>query len=364
MGNIISQNSTNYFTDIRSTKNLDINNTKLGDFVREWTNIYDDGLKYGKQLPEANYAYDNLLKKRACCTNQTSMKVNLPLLQENKLLTDFQFGTVSIQVINDKDAECTSTAKNPLDTDPTRKDASGKNYRYNYKRGTENSPNGCVALYGGEPGEKPRPIIEDMFCDHVKMERKLMAENSSLNKQEDKVSFTSYGKYYNDGSPSRNGYIDCNCANSAYYDYRIKGVTTDNIKSELPGHYLAQLLDNKCNIYLTQAYTNEKAPNINCFQLQSVQDNEIKNSIINADQDCKVEQINNATDGTVSPNIKASPNQPIPTVQNSYEKKPIEEPTDDADEQPDGQKIDLPVNYIIGVSVFIVVMFIFIKFFI
>ncbi len=364
MGNIISQNSAYYFNDVTNIKNLDIKNTRLGDLVREWTNTYDDGLKYEKISPNADYAYDNLLKKRACCTNQTSMKVNLPLLQENKLLTDFQFGTVSIQVINDKDAECTSTAKNPLDTNPTRKDASGKNYRYNYNRGTENAPNGCVALYGGEPGEKPRPIIPDEFCSHVKMERKLMAENSTLNEQKDKVSFTSYGKYYNDGLPSRNGYIDCNCANSAYYDYRIKGVTADNIKSELPGHYLAQLLDDKCSIYLTQAYTNEKAPAINCFQMQSVQDNVIQDSIIKANQDCKVEQINNATDGTVSPNIKASPNQSIPTVQNSYEEKPIEEPTYDADEQPDERKNGLPVNYIIGVSVFIVVMFIFIKFFI
>lgn len=358
MGNIISQNSTKYFNDVTNSKNLDINNTKLGDFVRNWTNTYDDGLKYGKQLPEANYAYDNLLKKRACCTNQTSMKVNLPLLQENKLLTDFQFGTVSIQVIS-KDAECTSTATNPLDTHPTRKDANDQYYKYNYNRGTENAPNGCVALYGGEPGEKPRPIIEDMFCDHVKMERKLMAENSSLNKKEDKVSFTSYGKYYNDRLPSRNGYIDCNCANSAYYDYPIKGVTVDNIKSELPGHYLAQLLDNKCIIYLTQAYTNEKAPNINCFQMQSIQDNEIKNSIINANQDCNVKQINNATDGTVVPKIKASPNQPIPTIPDK--KTPDEDQPGDTTTP---QSINIPVNYIIGVSVFIVVMFIFIKFFI
>ena len=359
MGNIISQNSENYFDNMTSIKNLDINNTKLGDLVRDWTNTYDDGLKYGKLLSDANYAYDNLLKKRACCTNQTNMKINLPLLKDNSLLTNFQFGTVDIRVISNNETECSSTARNPLDTNPTRKDTNNKSYRQDYYRGINNAPNGCVALYGGEPDKKPRPIIEDKFCDHVKIERKLMAENSTLDKKEDKVSFTSYGKYYDDATTSRNGYIDCNCANSAFYDYRIKGVTTDNINTELPGHYLAQLLDNKCSANLSFAYTNEVAPAISCFQMQSVQDNVIQDSLINADQNCTVEQINSATAGYVGPSIRASPDQPIPTVQNK--ETPDEEQPDDTTTP---QSINIPVNYIIGVSVFIVVMFIFIKFFI
>ncbi len=357
MGNIVSQNSSNYFFDLESDKNLNINNTKLGDLVRNWIKTYDDGMKYGVDVSKADENYDNLLKKRACCTNQTIMKINLPLLKDNNLVGNFEFGTLNIKVIDEVDDK-NCGIKSGIDTKANRLDIDNKPIKYNYLRGEHKvaPPDGCKALYGLEPQEKPRPIYETQMCGHVKKERMLMAKNSSLS-QPEQASYSSYGKYYKDNTLNRNAYADCNCANSVFYDVPLTGITVEGTKSDMPGYALAQILDNKCSSNKNMAYIVEPAPAISCFQLQSIQDNKILNSNLNVAQSCSVEEINNATEGVVKSKYAGTGPAPLPALQKSNSDQTETPQTND-------QTINIPLNYMVGFSVFIVVMFIFIKFFI
>ncbi len=202
-----------------SDRNGDLNNTVLGNMINEWALN-----KYKMDLPN-NSNYQNLIKKRACCTKQTSIPISMPSYDEqNKKL---EYSAVNINVFSNED-EITSAAC-AFEND---RYGNKKQYYFQNNNGFIISNQNCAAIY---------PVI----CNSVLNDR-----------QNYNNDYTRHYGPYPDATNRRdtlnkvNTFIDCNCTNSLYLSDVIDVQTANNVNP----NSLAQSLDTRCSINSTKTF--------------------------------------------------------------------------------------------------------------
>ncbi len=348
MGNIVSANED--YSLIGPTEDDSILNNKImiSQFITDWAlNDYDDGLRYTYNITNKDPVgedFKNLLQKRACCTEQTKVKIALPLLNDNKLYDNFNYGTIDINIFKNSDDlknNCTFPKNTGTSTVNT------KNYYRNYLSGGKSTDvSACVALYGDT-----NSTSDKSFCNHVKLDRELMAKHDDFSASNESVYYKAYGKYH--ASPEfTNAYIDCNCKNSVLWTDKILGLLTVNKETnsdsseynKLFGETLTQLMDLKCSQAGNNAYKKNRADSIECLQIQNLVNNKyVNNKDINLVQSCSPTQIEKIASVPEIPEVTRQPIEIKDTQSDKVFDKVLEE-----------NKIPL-----ILVSVFIVIVIIF-----
>ena len=172
--------------------------TVLSNMVNKWALN-----KYTMDLPN-NTGYQNLIKKRACCTKQTSIPISIPSYDEqNKKL---EFSSVSINVFSNEDEITPSACSFEND-----RFGNKKQYYFQNNNGFIISNQNCAAIY---------PTL----CNSVLKDR-----------QNNENDYTRHYGVYSDTKNRRdlinkvNTFIDCNCNNSLYLSDVINAQTVNNV---------------------------------------------------------------------------------------------------------------------------------------
>jgi hypothetical protein len=238
-----------------------IKSSLLADHINNWAKTdYHDGLNYDNRLTfntkGNNPIYNNLLKKRACCTGQNSMTIALPNMvyddndniigvtsvnRDNPAIFGTKLGNniipiglpgnnnklddpyipVKINIFSsavDMSSQCVfeNANKYSIQLDPS---------------GGFTTPNICKTLYRGEANSKG-------LCQHVESDRmKLYSTDTQI----------AYGPFNDDDF---NVYADCNCENSLLRGEN-KNISIINEKSgkqvfNADDEMIAQFFDNRC----------------------------------------------------------------------------------------------------------------------
>jgi hypothetical protein len=202
-----------------SEPNGELYDTVLSNMVNKWALN-----KYTMDLPN-NASYQNLIKKRACCTKQTSIPISIPSYDEQN--RKLEFSSVNINVFSNEDEITPSTCSFEND-----RFGNKKQYYFQDNNGFIISNQNCAAIY---------PTI----CNSVLKDRQ--------NNEND------YTRHYG-GYPDTknridllnkvNTFIDCNCKNSLYLSDVINAQTVNNVNP----NSLAQSLDTRCSMNSTKTF--------------------------------------------------------------------------------------------------------------
>lgn len=203
MGNEISDQSSGRL------KNLE--NSKLTQFIQKWAlENYDGGLNYGKTTSNS---ITDVLRKRAVCTRQLSLKIALPEIEADKIV----YSSILIDIFkNNPELEAYMNASNGFDSSLTDK-------------GVVLSRSKCV---------------NDLYiplCGQVREDRDKMY-SSIIHKL--------YGPLPDTNTTNNlktNAYADCNCENSFYKHNNINLSDVSSNVSGLSYDTLAQNLDPRCS---------------------------------------------------------------------------------------------------------------------
>lgn len=214
MGNEISDQSSGRL------KNLE--NSKLTQFIQKWAlENYDGGLNYGKTTSNS---ITDVLRKRAVCTRQLSLKIALPEIEADKIV----YSSILIDIFkNNPELEAYMNASNGFDSSLTEK-------------GVVLSRSKCV---------------NDLYiplCGQVREDRDKMY-SSLIHKL--------YGPLPDTNTTNNrktNAYTDCNCENS-FYKHNINLSDVSSNVSGLSYDTLAQNLDKRCSGVLSTAFKTENA---------------------------------------------------------------------------------------------------------
>jgi hypothetical protein len=203
-----------------SEPNGELYDTVLANMVNNWALT-----KYKMDLPNTS-SYQNLLKKRACCTKQVSIPISIPSYDESK--KKLEFSSVKINVFTNE-SEITPTACS-FENDRTGK---AKEYYFQNNSGFIIANQNCEAIY---------PTI----CNAVLNDRQNYDNDYTRH----------YGPYAdtpgfnNNGINKVNTFIDCNCNNSLYLSDVLNAQTANNVNP----NSLAQSLDTRCSMNSTKTY--------------------------------------------------------------------------------------------------------------
>ena len=216
MGNIISNDSNNL-----------IENTQLQKIITDWAlNNYDAGLNYNNNNP--NKQIKNLLKKRACCSNTSTMVIALPYFDiddPNNIQVTEGYTPVNIKVFNDppnKNLCVISDEISALQINPQDGSLSKPSYYQPIVDKTNNKAanNLCSVIYtsAGITGTTGYNL-----CNLIKKERQL---NYPTDPQASAYGYYASQSIITDLNPSDqsstlekyNNYTDCNCINSVLRD--------------------------------------------------------------------------------------------------------------------------------------------------
>ncbi len=301
--------------------------SKIADLINAWAlENYDDGLNYGKDKPLI--PNQMLLKKRACCTNQTHMALSFPTLVEDvndknnfvgivaadastTLALDSQgntFGLPSVGIrsphtnVSIKIFENTNNLENKCIFNQNATDTTNYAITPSPLGGWSFSTNACYNLYHGSDDK-----TGDSFCKHVRDDRSKIYNSDSQ---------IAYGPTnYN----IDNSYMDCNCENSLLR--KVKTPILYNKDNQEPirsfnDDTIVQLLDQKCEELTSYSKIYQKniqnlCINISDFKNINIQDK----SILNNNQTCGTAGIPSGTmpAGPVGPPI-SFPTLPTPVI--------------------------------------------------
>jgi hypothetical protein len=205
--------------NIVSDQNNQLINSQLKNIIENWAlNNYDAGLSYGQ-----NYEIKNLIKKRACCTRQTNMKIGLPdidISNPNNIKINDGYIPININVFNNI-------------TDPTNSSQWDNNC---YLTDETELINGAVNYYQPPINKESATIANDYctflytnsntsvgtnlnLCGSIRAERDL---NYGNNTPQGSYGYYANSQQVNDTSNTQqfrtletlNNYTDCNCLNS------------------------------------------------------------------------------------------------------------------------------------------------------
>ena len=276
-----------------------VETSKIADLINKWAlESYDDGLNYGKNKPLISN--NQLLKKRACCTNQESMPIAFPtLVQDNKnynnyigivaadttasivldnngqplglpaILYNVPHTNVLVRIFND-----TNNLENKCIFDTDNKTTTNYAVDVSPQGGWKFHTEACSNLYHGINDR-----TGDSFCKHVRDDR------SKVYNLDSKIAYgpTNYN--------IDNSYLDCNCENSllrkaqdqiAFYD-------KDNQKPihTIDTDMMVQLLDQKCEEVSSFSKIYKKNVQNLCINLADLRNINIQDkSILNTNQTC------------------------------------------------------------------------------
>ncbi len=289
MGNALIAKSSNTITE-----------SKIAELINNWAlNDYDDGLNYNKTKPLL--LWSQLLKKRACCTNQGEMTLAFPnLIRDKNDETKFvgisttsgtpviaknesgqPYGTPDITFTNDYYSPLAFKVYNNDCKFPTENSSEIGNYKIIVnKDGSFNwdiPDSKCKTLYNGTSASTSN--IKS-FCEHVKEDRQ---------KTYSKPSQIAYGPFINDSND--NAYTDCNCKNSLIRkikdNIKVYDENQEKLEPHLSDDLLVQYLDQRCvNI---QSYNDTYERNIQnlCIGTYNITNNSLaEGAQINAGLNC------------------------------------------------------------------------------
>jgi hypothetical protein len=197
--------------------------TELSRLLKEWAlNKYkmDDSLYVSP-------SFQNILKKRACCTKQLQIPISIPTYDEKK--KKLEFSAVNIPIFSN---ESDITPENcSFEKD---RNSNVKQYYYSDKNGFILANQYCQSIY---------PTL----CNLVKRDRRNYGNDY----------IRSYGPYEDSNSSilpgdinKLNTFVDCNCANSLYLSDVLNAQTINNVNP----NSLAQTLDKRCSMNSTKTY--------------------------------------------------------------------------------------------------------------
>jgi hypothetical protein len=202
-----------------SDRNGELYDTVLNNMINNWALT-----NYKMDLPNTN-SYQNLIKKRACCTKQTSIPISIPSYDEqNKKL---EYSSVNINVFSNE-ADITPEACS-FEND---RFGNKKQYYFQNNNGFIISNQNCAAVY---------PVL----CNSVMNDRRNNENDYSRH----------YGSYPDikstrDNLNKVNTFIDCNCINSLYLSDVLNVQTVNNVNPNT----LAQSLDTRCSMNSTKTF--------------------------------------------------------------------------------------------------------------
>lgn len=300
MGNIISQDNV-------------IKSKTLRDYINTWAlDTYDGGM-YDDSM-KTNKTYQYLLKKRACCTRQPTVKIALPYANLN-ITTSLYDGInyidntapIPITVFPSDDyltaANCTFPNNSDnnvpylLIVDKAAAQAQADAYAQGHGQifTSFTTPDACKILYEGSTGGYNSQL--GGFCKKVKADRKLKYDNDIQ---------VAYGPSTSDDN---NVNSDCNCVLSIF-------AGNETLKSNLQSNQLysnsdatiVQNLDQRCSLMSTGAYNNydAKVPLL-CLNITQTIDSVVKGQVTN-NPNC------NATYGSPVAPAAAAPVAPVAPV--------------------------------------------------
>ena len=186
--------------------------TDLGKYIKEWSNSYQiqNGLDQN--------VFSDTLKKRACCTVQTTIPIGMAGIDNGKIVNY----KVSVPIFNKVEeitpGNCMLKNRNGDNASYAGKSESGKPF---------GESDECIYFYKqfGEKVKQNRSI-------HPDLGHRLYGINNDVD----------------DEKQIANQFIDCNCQNGIYQDPVIKsGQGVDSWQYE-------QILDLRCNNYSTKTY--------------------------------------------------------------------------------------------------------------
>jgi hypothetical protein len=207
-----------------------IKNSVLKDIISDWAiNDYDAGL--GKLN---NSKIKQLLKKRACCTRQTDMRIALPtidLTKESVNSFSNNYTKIKIKIFND-DNDLKNNCN--IEDDDYIDDTDYKLPDY-FASGGPSATQACQILYEGD-GQYITGL-----CGSIKEDRTYQTNDPNI---------IAYGIYDDD---RLNVYQDCNCLNSVLRnDVSIHSTTQG--KLELSSDNIVQQFDKRCTFVHDAAY--------------------------------------------------------------------------------------------------------------
>ncbi len=340
-----------------SNENGILNENELSRQIILWAN---NNYNEGNNIP----TFNNLLKKRACCTKQTN--VYIPILAYNNFFKKYDLTSINIPVFNSIN------------------DITQENCKFEKKQGSSG-------------------ILEDSIYFNQELVGSMILSNSNCNilytpfcrqvYNENIISFGQmygyYGPYLDkspDDNPSKlnlaNSYIDCNCENSVFKKQAIIiQENTDNktILKTIDSNTAAQNLDERCATNLNKTFNildSRKdvlcVNNINIIGEVSVQDK----ANIKFEQKCQAEKnINGSpTNGlnqdqikklieealvkktTLSPIVKTTPASIVKTTPASI----VKTTTSRSEIKRTTNNTGIIIGSIIGVIIVIIIILIFI----
>ncbi len=202
-----------------------ISTSKLTQFIEKWAlEKYDGGLNYNKNKNE--HLLD-ILKKRAACIGELSIKVAIPEIQQVGLIPSdndkIVYSSINIKVF-----------KNNEELDDYIKSSSG--FSYTNKTGVILSSSTCGnRLY--------RPLCNQVYLDrnniYTTTIEKLYGPLPDIN---------------NTDNRKVNAYSECNCENSFYKINDVKNAVISSDTLRMSNDVLAQNLDPRCTAVINKAY--------------------------------------------------------------------------------------------------------------
>ncbi len=279
--------------------NVISNNTYLENHITNWAlNKYDEGYSWNK--PQGREYYEsNLLKKRACCVGPKDGKFPISLLYIDPL---YQAGvpfTVNEQymLINlFKGSEFEKATEDYSKDDYIKYCSTGdlNNYRFN-----ENSINSSYHYKGSAQCN----TLYSTLCKEVKEARAEIYKDNYK---------TAYGPYTI--KENNNGYVDCNCMNSALREHGANIIDTKTgTKIDLTDQTKLDTFvynsDIKCQINNDITYkTLDQSPATYCVNIANINDNNI-DGVVNVKQTCGTEILKDLN--LIDPDTPDIPDMPV-----------------------------------------------------
>ncbi len=258
-----------------SDKNGELNNTQLNRFIIDWAlNKYNDGISGDR--------FKNLLKKRACCTKQTSIPIGIPAVNED--IQKLEFSSVYIPIF----ASSNEITPEQCSFEPII---------------TNGIPNKRLYYHTDKDGF----IISNIECDPIYRELCSQVKRDRSRYLTDMERL--YGPYADtktveiitSGSESarminkENQYVDCNCKNSIYQsDLLSISANTDKLNPNT----LAQSLDSRCSLNASRTFklSDERVSNICLNTVQLTGDiTQSDAAQLGLNQSCNLSTTNNTT---------------------------------------------------------------------
>ncbi len=244
MGNIISQQQY-------------IKSEILRAYVNDWAiNNYNGGMD-----DVANpQTYKKLLKKRACCINQSSIPLSFPTTKMNNLNE-----IVGIETSTNTITPVQITIFNSS-SDINQQNCTFDTGNYYLKLGESGGfiPTGeCKILYKG--------INENNgFCNRVKKDRQRVYSNKLQ---------VAYGPY-TINQDGLNTNRDCNCENSILRDVSLEENISNNSGTPIDDEVIVQNFDKRCTLLGNNVYkfTNAKTSNL-CVNITNIENSDISGTL-------------------------------------------------------------------------------------